>query len=137
MNSSKLWSTYTWVNYVINNNSNELYLHGHNRELQHCKSTITKSKSTNNIKHSIINCLAFLNILLTFLNILLKMSSLVDEYFGYWDWWWISSSILRPQTGQTLSHLEIFSYLPVSILRLSLLILSFTSVFLLGFFLVT
>ena len=47
------------------NNNNELYLHGHKRDLQHCKSiltiTITKSKSSNNIKLSIINCLAFLN----------------------------------------------------------------------------
>ena len=45
------------------NNNNELYLHGHKRDLQHCKSilTITKSKSNNNIKLSIINCLAFPN----------------------------------------------------------------------------
>ena len=49
---------------IINNNSNnELYLHGHKRELQHCKSilTITKRKSNNNIKLSIINCLSFLS----------------------------------------------------------------------------
>ena len=40
-----------------------LYLHGHKTDLQHCKSilTITKSKSNNNIKLSMINCLAFLN----------------------------------------------------------------------------
>ena len=46
-----------------NNNNNELYLHSPTRDLQHCKSisTITKSKSNNNIKLSIINCLAFLN----------------------------------------------------------------------------
>ena len=45
-----------------NNNNNELYLHGHKRGLQHCKSilTITKSKSYNNIKLWIINCLIFL-----------------------------------------------------------------------------
>ena len=46
-----------------NNKNNELYLHGHKRDLQHCKSiltiTITKSKSNNNIKLSIINCFAF------------------------------------------------------------------------------
>ena len=49
-----------------NNNNNELYLHGHKRDLQHCKSilTITKSKSNNNIKLSKINCLVFLNRLL-------------------------------------------------------------------------
>ena len=49
------------------------------------------------------------------------------QYFGYWNKWWISSSLLRPRTGQILSHLKIFSFLPASIL-------SFTSVFLLGFF---
>ena len=45
------------------NNNDELNLHGHRRELQHCKSilTTTKSKSNNNIKLLIINCLAFLN----------------------------------------------------------------------------
>ena len=48
-----------------NNNNNELYLHGHKRDLKHCKSiltiTITKSKSNSDIKLLIINCLAFLN----------------------------------------------------------------------------
>ena len=36
----------------FNNNNNELYLHGRKRELQHCKSilTMTKSKSNENIK---------------------------------------------------------------------------------------
>ena len=51
-----------------NNNNNELYLHGHKRDLQHCKSiltiTITKSKSNNNIKLMIINSLLFLNSML-------------------------------------------------------------------------
>ena len=50
---------------TVANNDNELNLHGHKRDLQHCKSiltiTITKSKSNNNIKLSIINCVAFPN----------------------------------------------------------------------------
>jgi len=61
---------------VNNNNNAELYLHGHKRELQHCKSilriTATTTKTTTTkivmkenqittIKLLILNCLAFLN----------------------------------------------------------------------------
>ena len=52
--SGKLVVSLKAINQGFNNN-------GHERDLQHCKSTltITKSKSNNNIKLSIINCLAF------------------------------------------------------------------------------
>ena len=47
------------------NNNNELDLHDYKRELQHCKLILLnnnkKSKSNNNLKLSIINCLVFLN----------------------------------------------------------------------------
>ena len=60
---------------------------------------------------------------------ILKKSSLIDEYFAQSNRKWISSSISVLQTRQILSHLEILSYLPVSMLSLWLLSLSFTSVF--------
>ena len=72
-----------------NNNNNELYLHGHKRELQYCKSilTITKIVTEANrikiIKHSIINCLAFLN---RMIRIALIVVIIHQTHFEKSDW---------------------------------------------------
>ena len=72
-----------------NNNNNELYLHVHKRELHHCKSilTITKIVTEANrikiIKHSIINCLAFLN---RMIRIALIVVIIHQTHFEKSDW---------------------------------------------------